>query len=148
MAIVLFGGEIQNVVTVTIFVNFHPLVSCWLGKMYISAKRGWKQTRFLQHKFPSFSLCKWFAQNYPLINKVKQREPGFFISTITEEGFIQKRRQRSSLLLGGQNRFSIPCRASYFAQGRVEEKADLHPFLQLFAVKKVKLSQKQYELAS
>ena len=24
MAIVLFGGEIQNVVTVTIFVNFHP----------------------------------------------------------------------------------------------------------------------------
>ena len=70
MAIVLFGGEIQNVVTVTIFVNFHPYSKLMIRD--ISAKRGWKQTRFLQHKFPSFSLCKWFAQNYPLINKVKK----------------------------------------------------------------------------
>ena len=37
-----------------------------------------------------------------------------------EEGFIQKRRQRSSLMFGGQH-LSIPCCASYFAVGRFEE---------------------------
>ena len=55
-----------------------------------------------------------------------------------KEGFIQKRRQRSSLLLGGQHKRrikteekakvvavawvdSIPCRASFFAPGLFEE---------------------------
>ena len=37
-----------------------------------------------------------------------------------EEGFIQKKRQRSSLLFGRQNLFNS-CRASYFAQGQFEE---------------------------
>ena len=37
-----------------------------------------------------------------------------------EEGFIQKKRQRSSLRFGRQNLFNS-CRASYFAPGQFEE---------------------------
>ena len=37
-----------------------------------------------------------------------------------EEGFKQKKRQRSSLLFGGRI-YSIPCRASHFTPGRFEE---------------------------
>ena len=45
-----------------------------------------------------------------------------------EEWFIQKRRQRSSLLLGGQSCFNSLPRNSYFAPGRVEESAKFAPY--------------------
>ena len=43
-----------------------------------------------------------------------------------DEGFIQKRRQRSSLLFGGQNLYSVPRRASCFSPDWYEEKDELH----------------------
>ena len=54
----------------------------------------------------------------------EKRPPAYSLSTewrnnrytVIEEGFIEKRRQRSSLLFGGQN-YSTPCRASCFAPG-------------------------------
>ena len=47
---------------------------------------------------------------------------------VIEEWFIQKRRQRSSLLLGGQSCFNSLPRNSYFAPGRVEESAKFAPY--------------------
>ena len=43
---------------------------------------------------------------------------------IVEEGFIQKAKVVAAAW--GQNIASIPCRASYFAPGWLEEKDDLH----------------------
>ena len=40
-------------------------------------------------------------------------------TVLIEEGFVQKRKQRSSLRLRDKIAF-IPCRASYFAHGRFE----------------------------
>ena len=60
-------------------------------------------------------------------------ETGSNLGGHIEEGVILKRRQWSSLLLR-DNISSIPCRASYFALGWVEEYADLHPILQLVLI--------------
>ena len=39
---------------------------------------------------------------------------------LKKDKYMQKKRQRSSVLFGGQKLF-FPCRASCFAQGRFEE---------------------------
>ena len=59
------------------------------------------------------------------------------VHTVTiGERFIEKRRQRSSLLLGGQNCFNSISQATlYFAPGRMEKQADFHPIIQLVLVK-------------
>ena len=51
-----------------------------------------------------------------------EKANSWYTHTFIEEGCIQKRKQRSSLMLGGNNCLNSLPRCSYFAPGRFEER--------------------------
>ena len=93
--------------------------------------QSWYRHSFWSFKFrPNWELMKLVLHKTRSYQTLSPKDNTDLKFDGIEEGFLQKIKQRSWLLL--RNIFaSIPCCPIYFAPGRVEELSDLHPILHL-----------------